>query len=415
MKVLWFTNTPCNYQKHIGYGGGGWLTALQDELCKIKDISLGVSFCMDGQASKIEQDETIYYPVPYFRKSIKDKILDIINYNDITRDEIAWPYYISQFKRIIKDFKPDVIEVFGSELYIGLATIAAKELNVPCSLHIQGILSLSIYLIPGLSRLQYIFNNGITKSFNNFQYLNYWKRSCHREKTLLKAVSHLIGRTNWDHRAMKILAPQAQYHYGGEILRPEFYEYSERTIPTKTIITTIISAATYKGFDLLLKIADILKSQVKHDFVWNVFGNINSKLAEHLTGINHSHVNVHLRGIATAQELREELLTSTLYCHTSYIENSPNSIAEAQILGIPIVATNVGGTSSLVEDGKTGFLFPATDPYMAVYHIKELIENHNLNIEIGNNACESARLRHDKKEIVNQLIETYNEMITAHG
>ena len=69
----------------------------------------------------------------------------------------------------------------------------------------------------------------------------------------------------------------------------------------------------------------------------------------------------------------------------------------------------------MVEDGKTGFLFPATDPYMAVYHIKELIENHNLNIEIGNNACESARLRHDKKEIVNQLIETYSEIITANG
>ena len=27
MRVLWFTNTPCNYQNYIGYGGGGWLTA----------------------------------------------------------------------------------------------------------------------------------------------------------------------------------------------------------------------------------------------------------------------------------------------------------------------------------------------------------------------------------------------------
>lgn len=421
MRVLWFSANPACYKSsqtnNGGYNGGGWMSSLQQELMKCGDIELGICFCMDNQPQKVEQQGVIYYPIPYHRKKTKDKLLDIIHYKDVRRDEVLWPYYIKKFKETINDFTPDVIEVFGSELYIGLAVIAAKELSKPCCIHIQGILSLYIYsfLPPSMSKLKYYMSEGLFRVYSKFQYLTYWRRSIHREKTILRTVKNVIGRTEWDKEAMEMLAPQAKYYYGGEILRPCFYEKSLRTIPTKPVIVTTSSNASYKGFDLVLKIADILKNVMHVDFEWKVFGNITPRFFEKIANLDHRNLNINICGVATAEQLREKLLTSTLYCHTSYIENSPNSIAEAQILGIPIVATNVGGTSSLVEDGKTGFLFPATDPYMAVYHIKELIENHNLNIEIGNNACESARLRHEKKEIVNQLIETYSEIITANG
>ena len=88
-------------------------------------------------------------------------------------------------------------------------------------------------------------------------------------------------------------------------------------------------------------------------------------------------------------------------------------MAEAQILGIPVVATNVGGTSSMVTHGKDGFLFPATDPYMAAYYIKSLIEDkNNVNMEIGMQAHKKAMLRHDKQEIITQLLNTYKEILT---
>lgn len=65
-----------------------------------------------------------------------------------------------------------------------------------------------------------------------------------------------------------------------------------------------------------------------------------------------------------SDKLVELLLESDLYVHTAYIDNSPNAICEAQYLGMPIIATYVGGVPSLIEQGKDGVLIPANDPFM---------------------------------------------------
>ena len=181
------------------------------------------------------------------------------------------------------------------------------------------------------------------------------------------------------------------------------------------MITTTISHPPYKGFDLVLKTAYILKVEMGLDFEWNVFGNVSPKFWEKHTGINHNDVNVVLCGVASAQVLRESLLQSALYFHPSYVENSPNRVAEAQILGTPVVATNVGGTSSMIEHNKTGLLFPATDPYMGVSCILNIIEKPDWGANIGNAAKEKAILRHDKKKIIEELITTYNQIIQQNG
>lgn len=418
MRVLWFSTNcslyePVKIKKGGGYNGGGWMTSVQNEIMKREDITLAVSFCMNGQPERVVQEGVCYYPVPHHTKRLKDKVLDIIHYKDATRDEVLWQHYIGHFKHVIEDFKPDVIEVFGSELYLGLSALAAKQLGIPCCLHLQGLLSLSlyIYLIPGVSRRSYIFSKGWRRAYGMFQLLTYWQRSCHREKAILRSVGHVLGRTDWDRQAVAVLNPEARYHFGGEILRPCFYLPSTRCLPPTLTITTTISSAPYKGLDLLLKIARIMKDEMHLDFVWNCFGNVDTSFAENLTGIHHEDVNVRLCGVASAEELRDALLRSTLYCHTSYVENSPNSVAEAQMLSLPVVATNVGGTSSMVAHGETGFLFPATDPYIAAYHIMRLATDKELNVRMGEDAQAIARARHDKQKIVSSLIDTYRNIM----
>lgn len=416
MRILWITATAGNYQSpHScggGYNGGGWISSMQNELAKCDDIKLGIAFCRNGEPAKVEQDGVVYYPIPHHTKSKKDKILDLFKLNDATRDVVLWPYYEHKFIEVIEDFKPDVIHIFGSELYHGLAARVAG--NIPMVLHIQGLLSLYIYILlpPGFSRREYIMSGkGLKGKYHNYQYLAYWHRSVYREKAILKAVPHVIGRTDWDRQALAVLNPKAQYHYGGEILRDIFYEEKKRKMPSKPVITSTISFPTYKGYDVILKVADILKNEMHLDFEWNVFGNVQPEFMEKHTDLKHENLNIHLRGVASADTIRDTLLGSTLYFHSSYVENSPNSVGEAQLVGIPVVASRVGGTDSMVEHGKTGFLYPVTDPYMAAYYIGRMIEDKKENVKIGRQAREVALVRHDKGKIVEELLKTYQQIV----
>lgn len=416
MRVLWIVPSTGNYipvgGRESGYNGGGWISSIQNRLIKQDDIQLGVAFCMDGQPKKVIQNGVSYYIVPNHRKGLKDKFIDLLKTNNVKRDEILWPHYTSKFKQAIDDFHPDVIHIFGSELYQQLAALV--RCDIPTVLHIQGLLSLYIYILlpPGISRWKFIMSGkGLTGKFFNYQYLAYWQRSVYREKAILRAVNHFIGRTDWDRHGVHVINPNATYHYGGEILRDIFYKQAERNIPSKPVICTTISAPLYKGFDVVLKVADILKNEMHLDFEWNVFGNVSSELMEKTTGLCHQNLNIRLHGVASAETIYQNLLGSTLYFQSSYVENSPNAVGEAQLVGIPVVASNVGGTSSMVEHGKTGYLYPVTDPYSAAYYVGKLIAETEENIRIGQEARKIAMERHNPQKIVKDLLETYKLIV----
>ena len=209
--------------------------------------------------------------------------------------------------------------------------------------------------------------------------------------------------------------PNSKYFYGSEILRKVFYDNCVRNIPLqKVIITTTISQPLYKGFDLVLKTAKLLKECFDFEFCWNVFGNINPNVAERITKTTCKEVNVEVRGVVSSEQLHAELLNSTVYVHTSYIDNSPNSVCEAQLTGLPVIVTHVGGTYSLIEEGVTGFSVPANDPYQIAYLINKLRDK-DVNMQIGANAREKALKRHNKNLIINDLITPYKTVIADYN
>ena len=156
---------------------------------------------------------------------------------------------------------------------------------------------------------------------------------------------------------------------------------------------------------------NILKNIVGLNFEWLCFGNINPNYIERHINIHHNDVNVHIMGVATAEELRDVMVNATLYVHTSYIDNSPNSLCESQMIGLPSVVTAVGGVPSLVDDGETGYLVPSNDAYQMAYCIQELYLNKEKNKEMGTAAKVVAQKRHSKEIIIDELLKTYNEII----
>ena len=91
------------------------------------------------------------------------------------------------------------------------------------------------------------------------------------------------------------------------------------------------------------------------------------------------------------------------------------SICEAQILGVPVIATNVGGISSIVENGKDGILFPANAPYTAASLIKNITWNRALAEGLSKQAIAKATERHNPESIGNRLFDIYSSIIQENS
>ena len=413
MKILWFTNTPSLYMpqsmKNVtGYNGGGWIESSEKEIRKIDGVELAVAFFYDGQPLKICQDDSLYYPIPKPNNTLAKKIADkmrLLTKNIESYERSTWDYYLERFKRIIEDFDPDIIHVWGSEAQFGLVW---KITDIPVILHLQGIINpyFNAFLPANMSWNCY-GNRRIVARVKAIITKRKWEGSAYREREIMRGVRAVLGRTEWDEKLSHCLNPSAKYFHINEMLRDTFYDTSKRRRPQKLTIISTISAAPYKGYDLVLKTAKILKHGLNMDFVWKCYGDIEPKWIEKFVGISHEEVNVELCGVVNSLQLQEAETNASLYFHPSYIDNSPNSLCEAQMMSLPVVATFVGGIPSLIDNGIDGFLVPANDPYQAAYHIERLANDEDLNIAMGEKAREKAMKRHDKKEISKQLLAVY--------
>ena len=404
IKVLWFTNTSSNYS--VGnneYNGGGWISSLEKELSRKLNMELGVSFFGQGQPNIINKNGVSYYPLTVDR-SIKSKLK---RFGSIRQQEKS---QIDAILKVINQFNPDIIHVFGTEKIFGLIT---SFIRIPVVIHLQGLIIpyLNAYFPPSYSFVDLLLQDkSFLKSINS--YIGF-KKSAKREKEILQNCNFFMGRTDWDHRISKLYSPDSKYFYCGEMLRDEFYlsePWENKTLGVVIQITSTISSPMYKGADLILKTAQILKTKTKLNFEWNVYGINEMNLAEKKTGILSKNVSVQIKGVISSSELCKALKKSHCYFHSSYIDNSPNSICEAQMIGMPVISTNVGGISSLIEHNKTGILLPSNDPFLAASYITQIVNNQDFAIELGKNARKSALKRHNKELIITDIIKAYTSI-----
>jgi glycosyltransferase involved in cell wall biosynthesis len=166
---------------------------------------------------------------------------------------------------------------------------------------------------------------------------------------------------------------------------------------------------------LILKTAILLKQNENFDFEWNIYGvqldSEYAKFIKNLVGINFFENNVVLKGVTLEKELLQGLLNSNLFIHTSYIDNSPNTVCEAQLIGLPVISTNVGGISTLIQDEVDGFLVPSNEPHILAYKIIDLYVNCDKLYYVSQNSFRVAHQRHNRSAIKDQLIDIYSSVV----
>lgn len=413
MKILWLTETPSKYKpEEYGYNGRGWIASLQTLLENSNEIDeLGVVFPHSKDTQKLKVGKTTYYPI---KRELPTNIITWIISN--WKGQIEKPEIINSLDAIVKDFDPDIIHVFGTESWM---CHVVNKTQKTCIVHLQGLLQpcYNAYVPVGMSNYDLIKNNWIDffKGISIWHNKRIFERKSQREYQFFKQITFFMGRTSWDKSISGFIAPQSTYFHVDEVLRDAFYsaspwKYKKRD---KIIITSTLSDALYKGLDLVIKTARLLKKE-KIAYEWRIVGvDGNSQTAlllKRLFNSDYSTLNIHLVGIKNTEEIVALLSETSFYVHTSYVDNSPNSLCEAQIMGVPIIATNVGGVSSLIEDGVDGFLVPANDPYILASKIVQLSNEATLLTTIAERARERAQERHSKENILNQLLNTYKSL-----
>lgn len=154
-------------------------------------------------------------------------------------------------------------------------------------------------------------------------------------------------------------------------------------------------------------------TSMKIKFNWKVIGISKDTDFVHLFekqyNISSADTNITLLGRKNAEQIQKLLLDADLYVHPSYIDNSPNSVCEAQYIGIPLIACYVGGVPSLIQHGVSGWLIPTNEPYEIAY----IVKNYNkLPIEeISKNEIIIAEERHNIYKIYNEVKRCYNEIL----
>src|SRR5205823_4213277 len=67
----------------------------------------------------------------------------------------------------------------------------------------------------------------------------------------------------------------------------------------------------------------------------------------------------------------------------SYTEGLPNVVLEAFAAEVPVVATAVGGTPEVIEDGVSGYLVPPGDADVLAARILDALANEERRLEMG--------------------------------
>lgn len=229
-----------------------------------------------------------------------------------------------------------------------------------------------------------------------------------------------MGRTFWDKSISHLLAPQASYFHVDEILRPCFYDtqpWTYRQHDRLQIVSTI-SGSIYKGLDLVLKTATLLHQHIGNRFTWRIIGlHSGDKLIaffESCTKKSCKNHNIVFEGTYTAAQLIESLRQAAVFVHPSYIDNSPNSVCEAQMLGMPVIACQVGGVSTLIDHDSNGILVPPNAPYELASSIIALTSDKNKLSLLGQQARITALARHNRLKTLQALMAVYQTILKEY-
>lgn len=414
MKVLWITNIlfPNAAYKLTGNrdfkSSGGWLIGAASALSKYKSLELSIASVSNlvSHLEVINTGEITYYVIPSGK--------GVENYNSS---------FENYWKEIKSTVNPDVIHIYGTEYPIGLSYLRACG-NKHVVVSVQGLkYAIAKYYLAGLTpkdvycniTLHDILKGSLIKEQKDF------KKKGLLEKETLRSVKHIIGRTSWDHANTWAINPMAEYHFCNETLRDEFYDGSEWNYDSCKKHSIFLSQGSYplKGLhkvvqalpailhyypDACIRVAgnDITKYKGFSGYLhYGGYGSYIKNLIDSLGLLD----KVTFTGPLNAEEMKHEYLNANVFVCPSSVENSPNSLGEAQILGVPCIASFAGGIPDMMQ-GDESHLYRFEETEMLAKMVCDVFNSGSVHVDMK----PISAARHNTKTNASALVTIYKQI-----
>lgn len=417
MKVLWICNVALpEIARKLNMevsNKEGWLSGIAHALLendKDHQVELMIAFPAPGELC----DES----------GICNAMVEICNvpvqcfgfYEDVANAETYDRALEQEMKTIFALASPDILHCFGTEYPHTLAACKVFPEKDKILVGLQGLCSLLAEAYFANLPEKVIHSRtlrDILRKDTLLQQQEKFRKRGRNEQQIVGIAGNITGRTAWDRRESAKWNDRAKYFVLNENLRGEFYGPvwdKENCIPH----SIFLSQGDYplKGLHyMLLALPEILErypdavvyvagnSLVAYD-TWkeklkiSAYGKYLRKL------IKTYHLEEHLvfTGRLNAEEMRDRYLKSNLFVCCSSLENSPNSLGEAMLLGMPCVAAEVGGIPTLFTGGVDGISY----------------KGYNSNSAVINNECDSkitndTELQNIVKSLASAVVEMWSD------
>ncbi len=433
MKVLWL----CNIMLPVFAAAEGlpfsnregWLTGSFHRLVQEKVET--------GREEKL-LELGVCVPVPASLAGCRREIEGAVFYGyteNLDTPEHYDEHLVQRFQEILNDFQPDIVHIFGTEFPHALAMVRAFQKPEKTLVGMQGLCAAiaDTYMaeLPYKVQRARTFRDIVRRDSLKDQQRKYYARA-ENEKETLRQVMHITGRTAFDREGTAAIHPDAVYHLLNETLRPEFYEgrWDLNSVERHTIF---LSQGDYplKGFHFVLQaMPEILKHfpdakiyVAGNSVIGNVGGAIPRKKLPEPVWISAYGVylkrliregnlegHVVMLGSLNAQQMKQRYQKSHVFICPSVVENSPNSLCEAMLLGMPVAASRAGGIPDLVKNGEEGLLFPMGDVQALAEDVCNLFENDQFACRLASAAHKTAVVRHNPSTNYQRILEIYRSI-----
>lgn len=378
MNILWLA--PINYVDENNNHPAPWVITLAKGI-----IDSGHKLTIINYNSNIKQNtvEVDYHAIKFIYIKTPKLKLDFITLYQLRINRVR-----KYLKKIINDY--DLLHMHGTEHQY---EAMADGLNIPKVISIQGIMQEYIKYIPR----------------SNYKQFLEWNLSAYYETKYLKKNYNYSCRTHWDSSYIKSKNSKAKIYMIWEMIREEFF-YDNFSLKKENILF-VGGKNPIKGLKELLHAYNNSLQTLGLKLI--ILGNCSvddiQKLIESQNLENINLANIDCRGMQNSKGMIKAYKESFCLVHPTYIDNSPNSICEAQLSGVPVIATKVGGVASLIKNKENGLLInrDSSDIERAV---KLLLDDNELRDTISLNSRQIARERHNPKNILDQTLFMYNEI-----